>query len=718
MPNIFDPINIGPMKVKNRIVAGPLMSNTDIDGHVTQNTLELYEERAAGGAGLIHVEACAVRKDGRPFDQIGLWHDRFLPGLARLADAIHRGGAKASVQLLHAGRQASPSLNKVSVWAPSSKTPPWAQNKPRALSTEECDKIIDAYAAAALRCKQAGFDCVLYHGTHGFLPQQFMSPWTNVDRNDKYAGPTAFVTELVKRTRSAVGPDMALIFRIPGTEHLGKYGLTPEMMAEVIAPALEEAGIDSLDVTAGLWLRFDVIIPGLYYPKACLVPYAEVIKKKVSVPVAGGGRINDFRSAQSLIETERVDMVYLGRQLLADPEFPNKALNGKYDEIRKCIACEGCFTPRLPHSGMICAVNPSLAREKKFPLTPVENPKKVLIAGGGVGGMEAARVAALRGHDVTLYEQTNRLGGLVNIAAAIRRVHTSELIHYSRQLSGWLKNMKNVNIQLGKSVTLDLVKELRPDAVLIATGSKPLIPEIVGVDKPIVMTKDDSITNHARVGKKVVILGGPRGAEIAVSFCRSGRDVTVLETGGIEAVAAAPYIKGMRAFTLRRMVFESGANILPEVKIEEITDHGVNYVDNEGNACTVEADSVILALGRVPNNALVEELSCFVKNELDGELVEIGDCVKPLDQLNAIHDGFCAAYGISDPKGRELAQLARVQREAGLQTVIHQDGLDMLTDSFLMLMLPYMEPGDDLKPEWEPTSPALEMILAPHPQAD
>lgn len=718
MPNVFDPIKIGLMEVKNRIVAGPMMSNTDIDGYVTQNTLDLYDERAAGGAGLVHVEACAVRKDGRPFDQIGLWHDRFLPGLRHLAEVIHRGGAKASIQLLHAGRQATSSLNKVPVWAPSAKTPPWAQQKPQALSTEECEKIIDSYADAALRCKHAGFDCVLFHGTHGFLPQQFMSPWTNIDRKDKYAGPTAFVTELVKRTRKAVGPDMALIFRIPGTEHLGDHGLTPKMMAEVISPALVEAGIDSLDVTAGLWLRFDIIIPSLYYPKACLVPYAEAIKKAVKVPVVGGGRVNDFRLVQNLIEKEKVDLVYLGRQILADPEFAKKALEGRYDEIRKCIACEGCFTPRLPHSGMICAINPSLGRTKKLPMTPAEKPKKVLVVGGGVGGMEAARVAALRGHDVTIFEKTGHLGGLVNVAAAIRRVHTGELLQYARQLSGWLKEQKNVRIEMGKKVTVETVKEMRPDAVLMATGSSPLIPDILGIDKPIVMTKDDSIRNHAKVGDRVVILGGDRGAEIAVSHRKAGKEVTILEGGGIEAVAAAPYVKGMRAVALRRMILQSGANILTEVKIEEITDSGVNYVDKDGKKGNVEADTVILALGRTPNKELAEELAPFVINELEGELIEIGDCVKPLDQLNAIHDGFYAAYGIGDPKGRELAQLAQVQREAGIQTMIPQHGVDLMTDSLLMLMLPYMEPGDDLKPGWEPASPALDMILAPHPLVD
>jgi len=705
------------MEVKNRIVAAPLMSNTDIFGYVTQNMYDLYEERAAGGAGLVHVEAAAIRKDGRPFDQLGLWHDRFLPGLTKLAEAVHRGGAKASIQLLHAGREASAPLNRTAVWAPSTKTPPWAQQKPRALSTEECEKIIDAYAAAALRAKQAGFDCVLFHGTHGFLPQQFMSPWTNIDREDKYAEPTAFVTEIVKRTRKVVGPDLALIFRIPGTEHLGEHGLTPKMMAEIIAPALEKAGIDALDVTAGLWLRFDIIIPSLYYPRASMIPYAEPIKKAVKVPVVGGGRVNDYRLVERLIEEEKVDLVYIGRQMLADPELPKKMLEGRYSEIRKCIACEGCFTRRLRYSSMICSINPTLGRIEKFPMTPAERPQKVLIVGGGVGGMEAARVAALRGHDVTLCEKAGQLGGQVNIASAIPRLYTRELRNYARQLSDWL-NKLDVKVEMGREVTLEIIKKMRPDVVLIATGSTPTIPAIPGVDKPIVITEEDCIKNDAKVGKRVVILGGGRGAEIAVSQCKAGRDVTILEEGGPGNIGLAPYIKGMRRFTLLRMVWQSGAQVVTEARIREITDKGVNYLDKDSKERTVEADTVVLAIGRTPNRRLVEKITPFMIAELDSELIEIGDCLEPRDQLDAIHDGFYAAYGIGDSKGRELAELAQVQRQAGYQTVISRHGLNMQTDAPLMLMLPYLAPGDDLKPGWEPTSPTLEMILAPHPQAD
>ncbi len=706
------------MEVKNRIVAGPMMSYTDIEGYVTQKTLDLYEERAAGGSGLVHVEASAVRRDGRPFEQFGLWHDRFLPGLEKLAGAIHSGGAKASMQLLHSGRQSSAALNKTPVLAPSAKTPPWAQQKPKVMSTEECENVIDAYAAAALRCKQAGFDCVLFHGTHGFLPQQFMSPWTNVDRTDRFAGPTGFVTELVKKTREVVGPDMALTFRIPGSEHLGDHGITTKLMAEVIAPALVDAGIDSLDVTAGMWLRFDVIIPSIYYPNASLVPYAEIIKKAVNIPVAGGGKVNSFKLAQELVETERLDLVFLGRQIFADPEFAKKSLEGRYDEIRKCIACEGCLTPTLPLAGPICTINPLLGREKKLPMTQAEKPKKVLIVGGGVGGMEAARVAALRGHEVHLCEQTGRLGGQVNLAVAIRHVQTNELSRYAKQLSGWIKELKNINIEMNKTVTLETLKEMRPDAVLVATGSSSLIPDIPGVDKPIVMTKDFALTNHSKIGDRVVILGGSRSAEIAVSYRKEGKEVTILSEGGMETIGAAPYIKGLRAFALGRMIFHSGSTILPDVKIQEITDNGVNYQDAEGNAHSVDADTVILALGRKSNTELAEALRPFVMSELDSELIEIGDCVTPLDQLGAIHDGFFAAYGIGDSKGRELALLAKVEREAGIQTLLPSHGLDFVTDISLVMGMPPMEPGEDLKPDWDPNSPALEGILAPHPQAD
>lgn len=630
MPKIFEPIKIGRMEVKNRIVAAPtVVAMADEGGYVTPRLKDVYEERAKGGAGLIVVEASWVRQDGRMFSRmLNISHDYARVGLSELVEVIHQNGARAAIQIMHGGRQTLASgMQPV---APSDLNP-WMGNTPRVLSTKECEELADCFAAAALRAKEAGFDAVMYHGTHGFLIQQFMSPYTN-NRTDKYGDRMAWVTEMIQKTRALVGLDFPLIFRATGDEFLGDKGITLEMFTREIVPGLIKAGIDCLDVSAGVFETFENMVQPLYFPRGFLVPLAQAAKEVSNIPVVGVGRINDPKLAEKLVEDGKVDMVALCRALIADPYFPRKMMEGQYDEIRKCIACCACMP--LGDKVAWCTVNPAFGREKEYRVYPALTlrKKKVLIIGGGVGGMEAARVAALRGHEVILYEKEQNLGGLVNLASALPRLYTRELHNIVEWLTGQIRKLP-IKVELGKEVSLQTVEEIKPDAVIVATGSSVDIQNIPGVNRPLVLTLDDYLRGE-KVGQRVAIIGAAYGSEVAVSLAREGKEVTILEKGGEEMLIAAPYIDIMRMPVLPRYIKEEKVSLLTGVEVIEIEDKKLRYMDKERKERELEVDTVILASGRRPNNELAKVLRGKVP-----ELYEVGDCVAPRRIFTAIHDG-------------------------------------------------------------------------------
>lgn len=640
MAKIFEPIKIGKMEIKNRIVGAPTYCGyADEEGYVTKRLIDLYEERAKGGAGLITVEFSRISAEDRMSHRmLGVYSDRHIPGLSELADVIHLGGAKASLQIWLGGRQSNPQITGVQPVAPSACSPR-AGIIPRVLTTEECARLADLYAIAAGRVKAASFDAVMYHGTHGFLPQQFMSPYTN-DRKDKYGDRLAFPIEMIQKTRAVVGENFPIIFRISGDEFLGERGITLEMAATEIAPALVKAGADCIDVSAGVFETFDKFGMPLYSPRGFLVHLAEGIREMVNVPVVAVGRINDARFAEKIIEDGRADMVALSRGLLADPYFPKKMQQGRYDEIRKCIACKACTDMSSAQYPVKCAVNPDFGREKDYQIRPALKPKKVVVIGGGVGGMEAARVATLRGHKITLYEKGQKLGGLVNLASSFPRLYTRELSNIVDWLTKQLKEL-DVQIELGKEMTPAMVEELKPDVVLVATGSSPEIPDIPGVDRSLAVTLDAYLKGEAKVGERVAIIGAAHGAELAVSLAREGKEVTILESGGIEIIGAAPYMDRIRKSVLHGYLQEERIKILTEVRIKNITDKGIIFIDKEGKEERLEVDNVVIASGRKPNNQLSKALRAKFT-----ELYEIGDVIKPRRILSAIHEASFAARAI------------------------------------------------------------------------
>jgi len=629
------------MELKNRIVMNPLSVNyASRDGFVTDAMISYLVERAKGGVGLIQVENAAIDPYGRTVFNHFIYDDKFIPGLRKLVNAVHAHGAKISQQLSHAGRRARPEITGVQPVSASPIPHPGVDVVPRELTIDEIHEFEDKFAMAASRAKTAGFDAVEFHCAHLYLINDFLSPLANA-RTDEYGGGlegrTRFIREIIRKTKEKVGEDYPVICRISADEY-AEGGLTLNDTIK-IAQKMVEAGADAIDVSAGAGMpvsttykRFMSSIPPMYFPRGCLVHLAEGIKKAVNVPVIAVGRINNPELAERILEEGKADLIGLGRELLADPEFPRKAAEGRVDDIRMCTGCNVCIDRVLYRLlDARCSINAALGREEQFTIKPAGFAKKVLIVGGGPAGMEAARVAALRGHDVTLYERDNKLGGQMWLAA--KPPGKGEWLTTIEYLSNQVRKL-GVKIELGKEVTPELVQELRPDVVIIATGAKPLIPNIPGVKGGNVVTADDVLREKVAVGEKVVIVGGGVvGVETADYLLEKGKRVVVVEK--LKTVAS-DMVEPNRTYILMKLR-ENGVEILTETRVEEITERGV-VVYGKGGRRTFEADTVVLAVGREPNNELIRALRFVVP-----ELYAVGDCLIPRKIEDAIRDGFITA---------------------------------------------------------------------------
>ena len=651
-PNLARPINLGRVPLRNRLVAQCCVVNlANENGTVSPRLKDLYREKGRGGWGMVNVEASYIRQDGRNFTRmLGLYDDAFVACLNELAEAIQEGGAKASVQLMHGGRLANPGLTGTRPLSPSAgirggdgiaigALVAGAATAPKEMSHDEIEEMIDSFVAAARRCKEAGFDAVMIHGAHGFMVMQFMSPRTNL-RTDIWGDPATFVTRLIKRLRQAVGPDMAVGIRISADEMLGQSGLTLEESVR-LAPLMEAAGLDYIDVSAAGVETGDWAIQPIYYPRGCLVHLAEGIKKAVKIPVVAVGRINDPILAEKIVEAGRADLVSLCRGALADPQFARKALSGHYNEIRKCIACDiGCTGRMIQQRGVMCAINYEIGRDRhEYELTPAAQPKRVLVVGGGVAGMEAARVAALRRHQVMLVERERQLGGNVStVAAAIPRLYTRDLNNVVDYLVVQME-LLGVRIEVGREATAQLVDELKPDVVIVATGARPSLPAIPGAQGRQVLTLDDYLKGNGAAGNRVVVIGGQHGCEVAVSLSREGKTVTVLEESN--EIATSAYLYVVRRMVLEGYLRERQIAVHTGAKVREINAEGVRYVDAEGQERMAEADTVLLALERVPNGELAAALRGRVP-----ELYEVGDCTDPKNIMTAMHSAYYVAKQI------------------------------------------------------------------------
>jgi len=636
--NLFREIKIGRVTLRNRIVMPPMvMCYASSEGEINEQVIAHFEARAKGGVGLIIIEASYIHPSGKGFEsEVAIDRDTLIPRLHMLTNAVKVNGSAIAIQLYHGGIQAhvdqpvGPSAIGRKVFLPP--------RTPRELSTSEVEEMVEHFANAALRAKMSGFDMVEVHGTHGYLIAEFLSPLTN-KRTDKYGvDRTLFAMEIVQKIKEKCGRDFPVIFRLVA-EEFEEGGITVEYAKEV-AKKLEAAGVDAFDVTGGNYDTADHIIPPVYYDKqGYFFNQASEIKKVVNVPVISGGMIIDPIIADSAINDGAIDLVFIGRQLIADPEWPNKVREGKEEDIKPCIACEECIERIFFQEPVNCSVNPLKGFEYKYlseeDIPKAKEKKKVVIVGGGLAGLEAARIAKTRGHEVVLFEESNELGGVLKLVLEEKtKLRIKKLIDWYKST---MKKL-DITIKINEKVLPETIKKEAPDVVILATGSDPLIPKIPGVENA--NLAEDIHSGKAKTGNSVVIIGGGLvGCELALNLAAEGKKVTVVEA--LPQVATGePTLSRMGIINL---LTKAKINILTNAPVIEVYKDGVDITDSLGRRTKLNADTVILSVGRRSriDKDLIESSKSIAK-----EVYVIGDAKQPRRIIDAIKEGFWTAINI------------------------------------------------------------------------
>jgi 2,4-dienoyl-CoA reductase-like NADH-dependent reductase (Old Yellow Enzyme family)/thioredoxin reductase len=630
-PNLFQEGSIGSSRIKNRIVMPAMGTNfTGTDGMVSDRNLSYYRERARGGVGLIIVEAVYIHQSGKHrANGIGAADDRFIPGLQSLAKTIRDEGAVPAIQLIHTGRLMSSKSSGLPVLAPSAVPHRMTGEVPREMTIEDINLMVECFAASAARVVEAGFEMVEVHGAHGYLLQQFLSPYSN-RRQDGYGGSFAnrarFPLEVVRAVRKRLDDRAQVIYRLSATEFM-QGGLTTEEMSE-FAHILQAEGIDALHVSVGINetdFTIGQVIQSIYYEPGNLAKYARAMKANVSIPVIAVGRINSPEVAEAILARGDADFVATGRALFADPYWPRKARDGKPEDIRKCVACNmGCIGRLMQQNDVKCTQNPWVGTDFEVGLPPAPLKKRVLVLGGGPAGLEAARVAAARGHHVTLLEEHAQLGGQVQLGCVPPGKAELQEVVLARVRD--LEKLR-VEVKCSVKVTSADIEAAKTDVVIEAIGAQPAAVDIP-TDFPEKIASAWAVLAGQQVpGQKVLVVGGGMvGLETADFLVSQGKQVVLIELLDQLGQTITPTA---RATLLSRLASQN-VQTITGVLLEYWGHNGVLLRKRDGSVLLLpDIENVVVAVGARSNRLKFPKLTGI-------DWKRVGDCERPRDILAAV----------------------------------------------------------------------------------
>ena len=632
MQKLFTPIKIGNLEVKNRFMLAPMENGlAHFGGEVSDRLINFFVDRTRREVGIIITGSISISPEGSGLPtQLAIYDEKFVPGLTRLCDEVHKAGGKIGAQLYHAGRQATAAVTGIQPIAPTAMPCAILGNNPREMTLQDMEEIREKFVIGAKRAVEAGFDLIEVHFAHGYLLHSFLSPHSN-KRTDDFGGsfenrcrfPMMVFNDIMK----AVDGRIPVTIRISADEYLDD-GLKYEEVKE-ICKLVEQAGGAAISLTAGSYDSIEYCIQPMFIEQGFLVPYSEKLKKEVSLPIIVAARLNNAHLIESIVEEDKADMVAIGRGLIADEDLIIKIREKRYDDIKYCVACnQGCIDNVLTGQGINCLENARSSYEDERNIEKTETPQNVVIIGAGPAGLEAARVSALRGHKVTLVERDLHLGGKMTTLAEPPEKETFLL--YKDYLLGQIKKLPVAIVHKEVKNSSD-IKEFEPNQVIVATGSRQTKPPIPGIDGANVVYAEDILNKVVEPKDKVAVIGGGLvGTETAKYLGAMGKKVDIIEMlDGVAKDSGATYVGHVF-----KKLQEYNVGIHVNAKVQEITDTQIRF--NDG---VLNIDQVVVASGYVPNNEIADAL----KKDYENVLV-IGDANSPRRILDATREAYVATY--------------------------------------------------------------------------